>query len=249
MGLLQRASEEAARRVYDLSAEKDITLIGYPDRGRDAELEPGTGLLCQAVKERFPTTCSDDALDLVGSNMQIERFPGESDDAYRARASNAFEAHSWSGTAVGIATYSLEPYCAALGATDPTVTVLEDWQGAFAPWTGGWYSRFLVVIQNSPWTGLELDSAEAVLDDCTLGSTASVDEIRQVKRQILKLKDAHGLPVTVRAILDGGPVLDVDAILDTSTLSDTGGAVDWPMVLLLDGGAILDGMPLGTYMI
>lgn len=245
MGLLQRADEEAARRVYDLSGEDEITFIGYAARGRDLELEPGTGLLCQAVKERFPTTCSDDALDHVGDTMQVPRFPGETDDAVRARQSNAFEIHSWSGTAKGISDYSLEPYCAALGATAPAVTIFEDWQGPF-PWTGGWYSRFLVVIQGSPWDGLALDSADAVLDACTLGSTASLAEIRQVKRQILQIKDAHSLPATVRAILDGGPVLDVDAILDSSTLSDEGGVVDWPLVALLDG-AVQFGMPLDSY--
>jgi hypothetical protein len=249
MGLIQDASSEQARRIYDLSNPADVALIGYFGAGLDSETEPGTGLLVQAVKERWPNTCSDDALDSVGGTMQILRFPGESHDAYRGRLKVAFDTHSWGGTAVGIADYSLEPYCVALGATAPVVTVLEDWQGPFAPWTGGWYSRFLVVIQGSPWTGLALDSADAVLDDCTLGSTASVAEIAQVKRQILRIKDAHGLPVKVRAVLDGGPLLDIDAILDSSTLSDTGGAVDWPLVLLLDGGAALDGMPLGTYIL
>lgn len=49
----------------------------------------------QAVFSRLPGICPDDALDLVGSDRLLPRGPGETNDAYRARLVDAWEA--WAG--------------------------------------------------------------------------------------------------------------------------------------------------------
>jgi hypothetical protein len=212
MGLLQRADEEAARRVHDLSGEDDITLIGYAARGRDLELEPGTGLLCQAVKERFPTTCSDDALDHVGDTMQIERYPGETDDTYRARLSGAFDAHSWAGTAKGIED-QLTAALTAMGAAAPVVTVLEQWQGAYAG--ADWYSLISVVIQEGPW--VRVHAGEDFIAGASLagGSNATLEEIALIKRIVRKWKDCGAYPARVK-VRHLAPCAGIDFIAGTS---------------------------------
>lgn len=230
MGLIQDASSEQARRIYDLSNPADVALIGYFGAGLDSETEPGTGLLVQAVKERWPNTCSDDALDSVGGTMQIPRFPGESDDAYRGRLKVAFETHSWGGTAKGIED-SIEAYCAALGATAPVVTVLEDWQGAFPSTWGSWYSRFAVVVQGGTWTGGTLGGTW-VLGTTALGSTATAAEITQVKLQVRRIKDAHSASVVVRVAVDDVDLLGIDWTLGTSALADESAVTEWVMLPL-----------------
>lgn len=246
MGLLQRADEEAARRVHDLSGEDEIAFIGYAARGRDLELEPGTGLLCQAVKERFPTTCSDDALDHVGDTMQLERYPGETNDTYRARLSEAFDAHSWAGTAKGIQD-QLTAALTGLGATSPVVTVIENWNGAYAD-GGDWYSRIAVVIQcGGVWTESSLGGTW-VLGTTVLGSTATALEVAAMKRIVRKWKDCGAYPGVLRVLLDETvDLLGIDWTLGTSALGADSTVTEWVMGPLFGSTWFLGYSPLADY--
>jgi hypothetical protein len=247
MGLFRTAQESAAARIYDLSDPASVNLVGYSGRGKDDELEPGSGLLVDAVKNRWPTVCADDALDEIGRTLDLERYFDETDATYRERLEGAFDAWAWAGTAKGIED-QLVALMHGLDAAAADATVWEDWEGVFSPWTGGWYSRFLVTLRWSPWSTLVLDGDTSILDACTLGSTATEAEILTVKRVILKWKDAHSLPVRVVVILGPCDLLDVDATLGLSMLCGAEQWITWPMMLLL-GDAAYVGMTLGSYVL
>lgn len=221
----------AHEAVFGLSDDETVAFGRALGRLVDSELQGGNGLLVQAVKARSAILCPDDALYLVGQARDIPRFPGESADAYRARVTIPFDVHSWSGTAVGIADYSLEAYCTALGATAPVVTVLEDWQGAFPSTYGSWYSRFAVVIQGGTWTGGTLGGTW-VLGTTALGSTATAAEISQVKLQVRRIKDAHSASVVVRVAVADVDLLGIDWTLGTSALADPSSVTEWVMLPL-----------------
>lgn len=55
-----------------------------------------------AVKQRFVTTCEDEALDDVGGGYVIERFPGEGFVTYRARVRAAWATWRKAGTSAAI---------------------------------------------------------------------------------------------------------------------------------------------------
>lgn len=241
-GLFQQAQEEQARRVYDLSG--DATFIGYSGRGRDAEVQPVTGLLAVAAKVNFADVCPDDALDHTGATRALERFPRESDDAYRGRQVVAFDTWEYSGTAQGI-TSSLESYMSALGSTAPDALVLEDWQSAFADDSEGVaYSRFVTVLRGTPWTPALLGTMTL---GTVLGSTATPEEVRATKLQVRKWKDAHALPILVRVALADVDLLGVDFALGTSILANDEDANDWIMMRRLGVDFELGTTLLDTY--
>jgi len=43
-----------------------------------------------AIKQRFPTLCEEDAIDQVASAFRLERFVGETRDAFRVRVLDAW---------------------------------------------------------------------------------------------------------------------------------------------------------------
>lgn len=79
----------------------------------------------EAVKASFPSVAPADALDKLGSEMQLPRAPAEPDDTYRARLQNAFSAWVWAGTAYGLTTYGIGPF----GYTNVRIITTRDWAG------------------------------------------------------------------------------------------------------------------------
>ena len=69
-------------------------LGGLLDDARDAGF--------QVRRAWFPQTAAGAALDLHGAERELIRWPGESDDAYRARLVAAFELHQAGGTIPGM---------------------------------------------------------------------------------------------------------------------------------------------------
>lgn len=55
-----------------------------------------------AIVQRFATLCDDFALDVVGGQYKLERFPGESFATYRARLLEAWDTWAAAGTRAGI---------------------------------------------------------------------------------------------------------------------------------------------------
>lgn len=213
-----------------LDDEAGRAFVGVPGAMQDAELRR----LKDGVLARFPLDAPDDALDALGRNFQLERYPGEADAAYRGRLAAAWEAWTWAGTKRGVAA-ALEGY----GIAD--VAIREDWEGTFAE--GEQYSRFWVFLgPDLPWDALELGEFELGGSE-TLGSTATAAEIAQVKRLVLKWKSSHGYPVRIVLAFE-----DV-ALLDFLSLPFTLGGDDTSWVLGRTMADTLDTMPftLGGY--
>jgi len=172
-----------------LGEEKDLALVD----------------LREAIKARWPGIGPFSALGLQGQGFDVERFPGETDEAYTARLSSAWETHKLAGTKRAIIE-SLRAYGV------PDALVFEDWEGAFAP--GDWYSRFWVVLgPDFGSLGLHPLSMPFELGSATLGTSATLDQVRAIKRQILKWKDTHGFPVGVVLRFGDAPILGVGLAL------------------------------------
>lgn len=245
MGFADRYEREHARTLA-LSDEETVAFGKVLGALSDGELASGTGLLVQAVKCRSALLCPDDALYLVGQARRLERYPGETADAYRARVSDPFGAHEWAGTAKGIED-QLTAALTAMGATAPVVTVLENWQGAYAD-GADWYSRIAVIIQcGGVWTEASLGGTWA-LGTNVLGSTATAAEVALMKRIIRKWKDCGAYPGVLRVLLDDTvDILGIDWTLGTSALGADSNVTEWVMGPLFGSTWFLGSSPLADY--
>jgi hypothetical protein len=205
-----------APRAFELArlGELPTFLDGPNGRGCAAALgraqDVEQALLTDAVLMRYPARCPADALNILGADSAIERFPNEPDGTavpptgYQGRLIARWATWKKAGSAGGIID-SLNAY----GITD--VIVAQDWQTGIVP--GDWYSRFDVILGPTlPYTPMIL-GAWVLGESGTLGSSATVLEVLAIKRQILKWKSAHSYPV--RIILDFGAVAasSVDAVV------------------------------------
>ena len=153
---------------------------------QDEEVEA----LRTAVLSRVPERCPDDALDFVGRHFNIERYAGEPHDSYRARLTEAFAAWAKAGSPE-----SIEDQISAFSITGCDVRVYEDFEGHW--FQGDIYSRFLVVIGPS-FGALGFEPLTAPFTTpATGGSTATIQQVRAIKRIVLKWKSAHGYPVFI----------------------------------------------------
>lgn len=227
---------QAHEACYPLSDAETVAFGRVLGRLEDEELASGTGLLVQAVKARSAKLCPADALYLVGRDRDLERYPGETDAAYRARLEAAFDAHEWAGTAKGIED-QLTAALTAMGAAAPVVTVLEQWQGAYAG--ADWYSLISVVIQEGPWVRVVLGNGgspdDFVLGTSVLGGTSvTPEDIALMKRVTRKWKDCGAYPARIKAS-SGIDVLGLGFTLGTSLLraapdkDQAGYATEWIM--------------------
>jgi hypothetical protein len=239
---------KAHESVFALSDTETVAFGRVLGRLIDTELQGGDGLLVQAVKARSAILCPDDALYLVGAARDLERYPGETDDAYRARVTAAFDAHEWAGTAKGIED-QLTAALLGMGAVSPVVTVLENWEGAYAD-GADWYSRIAIVIQcGGVWTGGTLGGTW-VLGSTVLGSTATAPDVATMKRVVRKWKDAGAYPGVLRVVLDTSvDVLGIDWTLGTSALADPSSVTEWVMGPLFGSTWVLGSSPLADYQI
>ena len=105
----------------------------------------------------------------------------------------------------------------AMGATAPVVTVLEQWQGAYAG--ANWYSLISVTIQDGPWSRVEFGVGFTLGETVLGGTSATLDEISTIKRIVRKWKDCGAYPARVKAST-GADILGTDFVLGTSILRD-----------------------------
>lgn len=213
MGTFKQARREEIERIPWLGGnERGIGLAEALGASQDTETDLLKDTLLIACG---PYTCHNDALDLIGNDMQIERFAGESNgtapdpttgeggSGYRGRLCAAWATWEKAGTELAIVD-SLKAY----GFLD--VAVYEDFEGHW--FLGDWYSRFLVVIGPDFGRILGIDGAPLApliapfFTPATGGSTASSAQILAVVRQILKWKSAHSYPVKV-ILRFGGAIL------------------------------------------
>jgi len=154
-------------------------------RGQDVDLET----LKLGMYLRWANTCPDDALDRVGVRFKLPRLgPDETNDSYRARLIAVWETWIFAGT-----TKAIVDSIRAWGI--PDVEVYRDYEGHFA--SGEWYSRFWVVLGPNYGTKAFQPLTMPFVQPVTMGSTATIAQVNELKRQLLQWKAPHGYPVKV----------------------------------------------------
>lgn len=139
-----------------LNGPMDELFAGVFGAEQDTEL----ALLRVAALSRFPATCPDDGLDLLGQAYTLPRMPSESHDSYRARLVAAWDTWEVAGSPDAIVK-SLHAY----GITDVEVFREED-----TDYTYPWYSRFDVSL--GPDFGVVVVARPLILDPVSLMSSA-----------------------------------------------------------------------------
>jgi hypothetical protein len=148
---------------------------------QEANYEAGASSLLDAPT--FPS----DALPLIGSERQIERYPSESDATYKARVAGAWIAWPQAGTPGGLLSQL------TAGTFTATLKEMKDWNwdGDAANW-----SRFWTIITNHGWTRTHWGDGRT-WGSGTWGSTASQAEAETLLRIIRKWKPAHVVGITI----------------------------------------------------
>jgi hypothetical protein len=160
-----------------------VECIGFIfDTIQEANYEAGAADCLEA-----PTFPGGEALALKGSERSIERYPAESDAAYKARVKGAWEAWPQAGTDGGL--------LSQLSAGTFTAALKEmrdwDWDGVAANW-----SRFWTIITDHGWVRTHWGDGRT-WGAGTWGSTASQAEAQTLLRIIRKWKPAHTVPITI----------------------------------------------------
>lgn len=188
-----------------------LGLMGYT---LDAHLEAST--LALKAPWLLEDTSPDDAVSEQADETQIEQYPSETEASHRARVVTAFDAYEFAGTEDGHGDpgQGIEGQLILLGY--PNAFTLADYEIDFddestshVPPGVNW-SRFWVFIPDTDhsWTDDGIWSDPGVWSDGGVWDTsASFDEIRNLRRVIKKWKAAHDLcPFII--ILRGGELWD-----------------------------------------
>lgn len=132
-----------------------------------------------------------DALALIGSERNIERYNAETDDQYAARVQGAWVAWPQAGTMNGL----LSQLTAA--GFDAEIKEMRDWDwdGDAANW-----SRVWVVLHNTGWVRNKWGDGRK-WGEGVWGVNASRDEVHTLRRLIRKWKPAHVVVIVV-VVLD-----------------------------------------------
>lgn len=188
----REAREETIAAIPWLGNERGVAYEGTLGADQDAEI----ALLKDAAKmSASPFLCPGDALDKLGADFGIARFDGEPDGTtttgYRGRLCVVWATRKKAGAAQAVID-SLRAYGI------PDVQVVQDFEGHWFQGTN--YARYQVIIGPdfgtlgfAPLVAPFTPGGGAV----TGGSTATIQQVRAIKRQILELKAAHSYPVRV----------------------------------------------------
>lgn len=159
-----------------------VEMLGFTfDSIEEADYEAGAAGLLDAPT--FPA----DALPLIGNERQIERYPSESDDTYKARVKGAWVAWPQAGTKGG------ELSQLGDGAFTADIKEMRDWNwdGDAANW-----SRFWVIITDHGWSRTHWGDGRK-WGEGVWGCTASQAEAQTLIRIVRKWKPAHVVAIIV----------------------------------------------------
>lgn len=164
----------------------------------------------EAIKARFPSLAAYDALEAQAADRATERYPTETEAAFRIRLGETFDRYQWLGTPSGVSdAVAAVPGVGAVG-------YFEAWQ-----WDAGvdgeeWnWARFWVVLD------VEWDEA-AVFDEDdseTFDSTdttllfdlrAEQEWLAFLRRQVRRWKAAHAKCEAVLIAIGGALVFDAN---------------------------------------
>ena len=164
---------------------KLVELFGFTfDSIQEANYEAGAAGFLDAPT--FPA----DALALVGSERNIERYPSETDATYKARVAGAWVAWPQAGTRGGLLSQL------TAGAFTATIYEMWDWNWDGPSSSNPNWSRFWVVISNHGWTRTTWGDGRT-WGAGTWGSTASQAEAQTLLRIVRKWKPAHMVAITI----------------------------------------------------
>jgi len=152
----------------------------------------------QAVKARFLRGSPSDSLSYAGTDRQIERAPGESDDNYRARLQKAFTTWRLAGTNKGI--------IEALKVIGfPSVTIFENKDWAASPDPTAWWLFWVMLLSPLPFDGPWKLGDGTKLGEKPLGFGSAKDAalLELIRRVIRKWKAAHTILGKGIAVFDG----------------------------------------------
>jgi hypothetical protein len=135
----------------------------------------------------------NDALALVGSERNIERYPAETDSQYKLRVKNAWDSWSQAGTMRLVAELDYLGFEATIKENH---TSSWDWDGDADNW-----SRIWVVITGHDW-GVS-NWGEGTIGTGVWGCDASQHEAATLLRLIRKWKPGHIVPITI-VVMDAG---------------------------------------------
>lgn len=178
----------------------------------------------EAVKARFPSLAAYDALEVQAVERNTERYPLESESAFRVRLAESFDRWTWGGTPQGV----IDAAAATPGVT--SVGYFEAWQ--WDPGSERW-ARFWLVLE-STWSeppdwdddGLVFDSDES---DFLFDLTADRESIEFLRRQVRRWKAAHAKCESALVLIGDGHVFDEDDLLwgegDDELIFDAGDVV------------------------
>jgi len=154
-----------------------------------------------AVKCRVPREAPADALAYIGSERNLNRVPLETNDQYRARLEDAWEAWSYAGTDRAIVD-QLE----LLGLTAVCVRNNQWVWDSNSGNVANYWARFWVVLSGHGWGADDTWGADTWGDGGLWGldSTVSADDVAYARDVVRKWKSAHAQCVNLIAILDGG---------------------------------------------
>lgn len=173
-------------------------------------------LHAEAITVNLAVYCPDDALDDVGRMLKIERYFGEPDATYRERLKAGWDTWELAGLPEAIVR-SLNAY----GIIDVTIYRWDEW-----PTPDDWFSKFYVVLGPSMPYEAQIWGTFSWGDPSTWGSTATVNDVRAIWKQIIKWKAPHGVPVAIILNFGDGFVWGVD-VWGNNVWGGT--AVVWPL--------------------
>lgn len=177
--------------------------------------------MIQSVLASMPGMGTNDALYLIGKDMQIDRGPNETDDHYIDRLQGAIDSHRVRGSgpellrqlAAWFSPSILTPIrlvsnnavwheinLTSLVVTKTVVGTNWEWDGyATVRWWRGW-----VILDSSvaPWTPDLWGDPGDWGDGGTWGSDASVNEVKALQRWVEKWKPAHIHAVNIIVAFD-----------------------------------------------
>lgn len=130
-----------------------------------------------------------DALPLLGSERNIERYPAETDDEYAARVKGAWESWAQAGTMRIVAELT---YLGVTAVIKEVHTAGWDWDGDTDSW-----SRFWAIITDHDWEPIYWGSGGAAWGEGVWGCDATQAEAGTLLRLIRKWKPGHVVPITV----------------------------------------------------
>jgi hypothetical protein len=136
-----------------------------------------------------------DALALMGSERNIERYPAETDDEYHLRVKGAWESWAQAGTMRLVAELDY------LGFTAEIKEIFSDdwdWDGDTDNW-----SRIWVVITQDDWGSIAWGSGGTAWGTGVWGCDATQSEAATLLRLIRKWKPGHVVPITI-IVMDAG---------------------------------------------